>query len=79
MKRILIGCALIVFLGMAVRLVYLQQFYNIAMQEANIESRLGTECKFTRKTPHCYVLLDQLQNIVKEWAAFNIRWHRENK
>lgn len=79
-KRYLISIGvLVIFLVIAVRLVYLEQFYSISMKQAKIETRLATECKFTTNTPHCYVLTDQLENTVKKWAAFNSRWHRNNK
>lgn len=78
MKKIVLAGVLlaILFIGMSARLVYLQQFYNISMRQADIETRLLTECKFTLNTGHCMLLLEKQNNIVKEWADFNNFWHR---
>ncbi len=79
MKWIVMGGMLAIFLCGVVRMVYLQQFYNISMEQSNIESKLLTECKFTSNTPHCYVLLDKQEQILKRWISFDRMWHRNNK
>lgn len=78
MKKLKILCAvlLLIIAGCVVRLCYLQGFYNISMEQANIEARLSTECKFTMNTYHCYELSNKLDNSVSKWKEFNKFWHR---
>lgn len=78
MKKLKILCAalLLIIAGCAVRICYLQGFYNISTEQANIEARLLTECKFTTNTYHCYELTNHLQKTVNKWTGFNKFWHR---
>ncbi|HCJ2336394.1 TPA: hypothetical protein NQS24_002241 [Klebsiella pneumoniae] len=80
MKKLKIVCALllIVVAAGAVRLCYLQGFYNISMEQANIQAKIATECKFTMNTYHCYELSNQFADSVGKWATFNKFWHRWN-